>query len=180
MHGNKTIPQHPGIYLATFKPDPKELAAHVGQDYWHVRLFLAGMCTLEDEPMRQIAAYVGASDFEEVGQKFQAHMTRLQDLQTQIDQYEVEASQLLHKRRKLCIEFNALHGERRAFDITEEEFRADPGMMSRLSDHGPVHVRDAQGKIMATASRGGGFGLPYEEDSYDWSPYWSPDKAEEE
>ena len=174
--------QHPGSYLAKFGGDTKNIAEVTGVEYWTLRVFLAGAHMLTDDTMIQVANLVGAplQEFEAVLKKYQSDIEILAQKEQDIWALEREVSKLLNKRRKICLAYNELVGQREPrVTMSFEEFKADPGKIAIISNYCHVQVVDEKGKVMA----GGGL-YPsrhhFEPDEYDWNHYTSDEEEGDE
>jgi hypothetical protein len=156
-----------GRIMAEKVKDVKALADEVGVDYWDMRLFLHGCIYLDDDVMLRCAQILGISDYEESKAAYEKTMADAELIYTKIEALEREVEALLESRLVLCQAWNEMRPAPRDLTITEEQFRADPGLVVRLSDHTRVSVIDAKGKVLAGGGRG--FYGVLDGESFEWN-----------
>lgn len=143
-----------GRIMAERVKDVKALADEVGVDYWDMRLFLHGCIYLDADVMLRCAQILGIPDYEESKAAYEKSQVDAEIIYTKIEALEREVEALLERRLVLCQSWNEMREVPRDLTITEEQFRADPGLVVRLSDHTRVSVVDEKGKVLAGGGRG--------------------------
>lgn len=156
--------QHPGVYIASFGKDYKDIAEMCGTDPWETRLFLLGAMDLEDEEMAEVAAYVGADKIGEVQKSWTEAVEEQYKLIREADTLAREASKILDKRHEVIQKMKSLHPHKTLI-LSEAEFREDPGLICRASQYVRVEVCDAKGKVLA----GSGGHFKDLDSDFDWN-----------